>query len=248
MRISFDRLPGHVQDQFQRIWDQQGAGEGAFFERKSNRWMGWVGLLCLLACPLAAAMGLEAWRDSPPGFKPVVLVPALIALVTGIYAPVVTLEWLRLLRARPGRFRLITPAHYVECGGPGRTAILYRLSEVTRFQKTQSYDSNQRWEGLTYAFTFEDGPTLTVKLKEARDIEALDAILAWAAAKGRGEALPDLPGLRALAFDPAALPAARPTLAERLLDPQSEVWLGAWGLLVLALLGVWVLVVVTAPG
>lgn len=244
MRVPFNHLPREVQEQLARIWDQRGAGAGAYFQPKSHRWMGWVGLVCVLACPLAAAIALEVLRDPHVPFKAVVLAPALIALMTGTYGPLALWEWVRLLKARPGRFLLISPTNFVECRGPGRPVVLYRLNQVTRFQKTQTYDSNQKWAGLAYAFTFEDGATPTVTLKAQSEIEVLDAVLAWAAAKGRGEALPDLPGARLPDLCPAGLPPSRPGALEQLADPQSEAWLGGWGFLVLALVLIWILTAV----
>lgn len=241
MRMNFDALPPDLQERLGRVWEGRGLGEGSLFLEKPRRWMVWTGVISLLACGIATPIAFAIPQDPSFRMKSLVVVPVLIAAMTGVYGPLVLWEWFRQRWVRPGRFTLITPLNYVECRGPGRMAVLYRLNQVTQFKKTQEYDQNQKWSGLAYAFTFEDGPTHTLTLKQQADMDRLDAILAWAAAKGRGEALPDLPGTRHADFAPPGPPPRPLGPLDQLRDPQSELWLGMAGVLVLVLLAAFIL-------
>ncbi len=186
----------------------------------------------------AGALGITitASLANDPNMKP--WVPAIsgaITLLFLLYAFAAARDHLLRRRHGLGAFILATPTNLVRCWGGHLPLEFFRLKDATEYKTSQEYDEKQRHKGRRFRFSFgKQGVDFLVS--DPKEIAALDEVADWARAKGRGEALPDVPGAQLPDLVPAAPEAHENWLLRGLLDPRSEFWLLMGALLIAGVL------------
>lgn len=229
MRVLLQDLPP---DRVRALMDVAAAPpEGVILLRRSQRWLGIVGVLAL-ACGLASAWallsGFQEW------LRPLDACVPWAGLLGLAYGPVALAEGVRILASPLKAFILVTPFDLVRSRGGHRPLEIHPLAQARSFNRVEEY-SGRNYTGLGYRFAFDGGEEVKFSLRRKVDQERTDAVLALARRAGRGEPLLDLPGCRLGSFVRGGIPPApEPGLPGRLADPSSKPWLGLLGLLMIA--------------
>lgn len=231
MKVHLDHVPESTSELFKKALAQGGPGRGAVFHRPSLRWMGIMGGISSVMGILGVLITFSMAHD--PQFKP--WVPLLAGLITSLfllYAFVVGRDVLMRRSHGLGAFILVTPTNVVRCWGGHWPLEFFRLKDATEYKTTQEYDEKQRHKGRRFRFVFGKH-VVDFLVTQPQEIAALDEVAEWARAKGRGEALPDVPGAQLPDLMPAAPEAQENGLLRGVLDPRSEFWLLMGALLIL---------------
>lgn len=158
-----------------------------------------------------------------------------------LYSALALMDFFRSLRADLKGFLLVTPRNLVVCRGSHHPLRIFRLGEATAFTQTDKY-SRATWTGREFVFAFGPKDRVHFTLKHAAALSALEEVIGFARALGRGEALP--PSLDTEREDLGSDSAPGFSSGLALLDPGSTFWISTAAiLLLLAFLGFFAAVV-----
>ena len=236
MKVWLRDLPPDTMFQLDRIVREKGLGASAFCHPIRRTWLAVMGAVSLGVGLLSAWILLS---KEPLGLRPLEVPLPWVGLLGLVYGPVALVEYLRVLGAGLKPFLLLTPFNLVRCLGSHRPLELYRLAEASAFQRVEE-DDGAKWKGQAYAFTFDGGHKVNFTLNRKQDVAAANVTLDLARSVASGERLPaGAPPLGDL--QPSHLQGLpKETTVQQLLNPTSELWLLALGLLCIGFV-LWVL-------
>ena len=234
MKVRFDQVPRSTLDTLRHLVIQGGPGRGAVLHRPSFQWQTTLGIVALALGALGIWITQSMLTDQhvPPWAPPVCGGVSALFLLFGIAS-------IRdhFLRRREGldAFILVTPINVVRCWGAHWPLEFHRLKDATEYKTVQEYDEKQNHKGRRFRFAFGK-QVVDFLVSDPQVVSSLDEVTELAKAKGKGEALPDLPGVGIPDLMPPGPETEDGVFMRIFLNPRSEFWLFVGAMVCLALI------------